>query len=476
MDVNLVEADQTNKSTESFRHELMTNQTLDELNQLQLMKHLPVLVFYMVILIIGIIGNLLVLIIYKLKLKRSGARVYIISLALADLAVCLVGVPYHGLDLTMLMNYTFTNVCKVLSCLIGACTLSSVFILLVVGLDRYLKICRPLKRQIVDFGNRKACVIAAIIAIIIAIPNGFLYGQSRVVKTISEPRGVACFIDDYFLDSMLPVIYLAFNLIVFIVSVLFLIIIYGFICRQIYQHDKAECEISLKVSKTVCFCFTFDVEENIDEIDDEDDKDDMEMSNLLTPYNEVEHSIVLRENQTHESLEHKNNDQPSTPEKYVSAKHKLPGKTNEKSVVRKCITNKLSNTMIRHSKSTSKKEAKYTKKITLMMFTITVVFVISYLPFIVISIVHATDDMFWILLSDESAVFVDFLLRFYLVNNAANPIIYSFWDRKFRKEVIRLTRSLICCFSKTSGSNDKQVSSVNNASTWSTKCTEHTIT
>ncbi|KAH3709552.1 hypothetical protein DPMN_069016 [Dreissena polymorpha] len=50
---------------------------------------------------IGLLGNACVVVVYKLKFKRSSARVYIISLALADMSVCLVGLPYHIIDLTV---------------------------------------------------------------------------------------------------------------------------------------------------------------------------------------------------------------------------------------------------------------------------------------------------------------------------------------------------------------------------------------
>lgn len=468
-----------NISTTNRSQDIMTNHTLDELNQLQLIKHLPVLIFYMFLMVIGIVGNLLVLIIYKLRMKRSSARVYILSLALADLSVCIVGIPYHGLDLTRLLNYTFTNVCKVLSFLIGACTLSSVFILLVVGLDRYLKVCRPLKKQIVDFGNRKACVMAAIVAVIIAIPNGVLYGQSKVVKVITEPPGVACFIDDYYIDSTLAIGYFGFNVVVFILSVIFLIIIYGFICGQIYEHDKVSCEISLKATKTVCFCFTFDAEENVDEIEEDNDKEDeIDMSNLLLTSNEMKPGATSSENQIPETLDNKATELQSATESGASIKNKPSFKHSEPTALRasnRGLIRDPNMSMTRHRKSPSKNEAKYTKKITLMMFTITIVFIASYLPFIVISIVHATDVTFWAQLSDDSTVFIDFLLRFYLVNNVANPIIYSFWDKKFRREIVRLIRSIICCFTKTREKDGKHVSSVNNSSSSSSRFTEHTI-
>ena len=57
--------------------------------------------------LVGIIGNLIVLLDYCLRYKRSPARVYILFLASIDLSMCIFGLPYHIIDLTN--PYTYTN-------------------------------------------------------------------------------------------------------------------------------------------------------------------------------------------------------------------------------------------------------------------------------------------------------------------------------------------------------------------------------
>ena len=98
-----------------------------------------------------------------------------------------------------------------------------------------------------------------------------------------------------------------------------------------------------------------------------------------------------------------------------------------------------SNALVRHT--TEEATEKHTRKITLIMLTITVVFIISYLPFIIISLADSADAEYWTDMSEGMAVFVDFMLRFYLINNMANAIIYSFWNERFRRECIVIIRS-----------------------------------
>jgi hypothetical protein len=80
------------------------------------------------------------------------------------------------------------------------------------------------------------------------------------------------------------------------------------------------------------------------------------------------------------------------------------------------------------------------------MLTITVVFIVSYLPFIIISILDSIDEGFWDGRTIVESVFLDCMLRLYLVNNVTNPVIYSFWDEKFRRETKLLLIRLSCCF------------------------------
>lgn len=374
--------------------------TIEELDRAERLKHIPLVVVLVIMMVVGILGNLLVLVIYKTKFKRSSARCYILSLALIDLCVCLVGIPYHVIDLTLILTYTNTNLCRTLSFLIGACTLGSVFILLVVGLDRFLKVCRPLKKQIIDFGDRKACLIAVMIAVVISIPNGIIYGHSTVVTGVQNLTGVECFIDDEYQASGLAVSYLGFNMLVFVLAVVYLIVIYGFICRKIYRHNN---EITLTKTKKICFCCSVEQQ-------DGDGGDDAEDVNTI-----------------------KNGPDGK------QLKKKAPINKPERKAA------KLTSTMIRHTKPGSKADEKNTRKITLMMMTITVVFIIAYLPFIIISIMDSMDDEFWKTLTDTESLLVDLLLRLYLINNVANPIIYSFWDNRFRREASLLLKNMLCC-------------------------------
>ena len=413
-----------------------TNITIEELNAIETSKYIGVLIFCVAVMVVGILGNLLVLIIYKVKFKRTSARTYILALAGADLSVCIIGMPYHVLDLTMLLVYRYTYVCKVLSFLIGACTNSSIFILLVVGLDRYMKVCRPLKKQIVDFGDRRACLIAVATAIVLSIPNAILYGHSTVSTEIKGVTGVECFIDDNFVGESFAISYMGLIIIVFIMSLLYLMVIYGFICAKIYQQDKKDGEMNLNKKKTgFCGC----LKQQGDNSETESEKSPpgeiaISPTQCTNKYEQTvtDHGISSGEG---ENAAKEGNGISNDPAENVTPKDRSRQKTK----------NKTSTGMIRHAAAVDKE--KHTRKITLMMLTITAVFAISYLPFIIISILTTMLDDYWEDMGHVESVLSDLILRIYLVSNAANPIIYSFWDLRFRRGCLALFRSF--CGGKT---------------------------
>ncbi|KAL3889967.1 hypothetical protein ACJMK2_002281 [Sinanodonta woodiana] len=79
-------------------------------------------------------------------------------------------------------------------------------------------------------------------------------------------------------------------------------------------------------------------------------------------------------------------------------------------------------------------------KITYMTFTITAVFIVSYFPSIYIMMISLLDMGYWENLSTQQTVFYELLMRSYLINSMVNPIIYGFWDERFRFECWKMIK------------------------------------
>ncbi|XP_061177643.1 orexin receptor type 2-like [Saccostrea echinata] len=77
---------------------------------------------------------------------------------------------------------------------------------------------------------------------------------------------------------------------------------------------------------------------------------------------------------------------------------------------------------------------------TTIFIVVTVAFIVSYLPFLVVMVTRNIKKNFEEILSPAAEVFYKFCLKSYFINNAINPIIYSFLNRNFRTEAIRVIK------------------------------------
>ncbi|KAL3891642.1 hypothetical protein ACJMK2_003894 [Sinanodonta woodiana] len=396
--------------------------TLEEINDAEVMLLLPVMVFYVTIMAFGIIGNIFVLIIYFYRFKRMSARCYILTLAMLDLGVCCIGIPYHIFDLLHPYTYFSSAACKTLTFLLTFFTYGSIFVLLVVGIDRFLKICRPLKRQMSDFGSRKACLIAVGTALLIAWPQVVIYGHSTAIPSGHlNITGVECFIDDSYKHTRYPLIYIGFIIFIAISTILTLIALYSCICYQIFLYEKRQADL-LRTTTRFNFC---------------------SCKETKNPTN-VKYVTSLSEEETEstplDTFENENGKQTDMGNSELQTSGSSSRSRSQ------CTESVRSNP---EPVAASNNKRKITRKITMMMLSITVVFVISYTPSTIMLLADRLVEGLWENNDTTKIKMYDFLLRSYVINNVANPIIYGFWDNRFRSECILLLKRVCFCHCRT---------------------------
>ncbi|XP_056600023.1 C-C chemokine receptor type 9a [Triplophysa dalaica] len=137
---------------------------------------------YWIIVILGAIGNSMVVLIYthfKNRLKTM-TDVYLLNLAVADIFF-LCTLPFWAAD--SINGWTFGSaLCKMMSAIYKINFFSSVFLLTCISVDRYIVIVQTTKAQ----NSKKSrllyskliCVLVWILAVILAIPE-FLFARSK---------------------------------------------------------------------------------------------------------------------------------------------------------------------------------------------------------------------------------------------------------------------------------------------------------
>ncbi|XP_048728554.1 5-hydroxytryptamine receptor-like [Ostrea edulis] len=155
--------------------EFSADEILEEWNDSLTTRLIPNDVILGLYFVIGVVGNAIVLCVYSLRFRgQHGERYFVPFLALADLLACITCVIftfYLNLHQADFSNETF---CKVMWPLATGTTLMSVFLLLVITIERYFKVCRPFH----DFKHKRLLLsIIVVMSVALAAPSPFFFGK-----------------------------------------------------------------------------------------------------------------------------------------------------------------------------------------------------------------------------------------------------------------------------------------------------------
>ena len=391
-----------NITLEKLNHDLVTN------------IYLPIiylLVFYM---LLGVIGNSVVLYIYLVKYRNYGeSRFYIPPLAAIDLVTCIVNCLIliswvsspikHGTDIE----------CKIKSFLCMTSIMASIIILLLIAVDRYLKICRSFGKQIDLRWKKRSIGLTIIAAMILSLP--FLVFNGAVEHTYPGTNVTArnCLEVDYGVPEACMFFYGLYLLIV-IAELIAMSVLYFCICRRILnsKHFKAhyEGEDSSHSPDKLTNSSNFDAEST---------KLNGDTRSIDTTVRYNPHTGDTR------SID--------TTARYTGSPH--ASRKNSLGPSQSISINTLQRSMS-HVKKIPR------SRLTIMFLLITIVFAISFIPRVVIMVLESMGDNFSGI-SKGLAIFLEFLKTVYIANNFTNPFFYSCLDKKFQLELRKLFCSSI---------------------------------
>lgn len=354
----------------SWRSDFNENSTLLELNNALVTLHIPAIVFLCFLIIVGIVGNTLVLCVYY-RYPPTFFRVFILWLAAIDLVASCVGTPM--LVVSMLVPYVFPSagLCQGFRFVHELLVVSSVFIFLFISIERHRAICTV---ERVEMNNRRVhcmCLLSCCIGLLVAIPAIFVYGDSTVETGVNNITGSECFIDDKFGDHFLPKSYFIGQLLLWLFSFVVMLILYIRIGRRLQWHISFTRSMSFRSTKR----------------------------SSRRPYNRA--ASCKEADISMESCE------------------RLSGQNS--------------------------KVDRFAREITQMLFIVTVVFVLSFLPHLVLIVLSSLNNGFSRDLSPIGVIFYNLFLRSFVINNMANPVVYLKCQQDFRNDCKKLIKSLVTC-------------------------------
>lgn len=154
--------------------------TLEQLDKEEASSLVGNAVFIIIMMIMGFMGNLVILIIYGFRMKPSNHRTFIVFLGAMDMCITTLGMSFFVVRFFRPLTHATTAFCKMLFFLNYYFTLASSQALLLIAVERYRKVCLPFRRQISRTLAKILCAAVLCIALIVAWPPTALVGITSI--------------------------------------------------------------------------------------------------------------------------------------------------------------------------------------------------------------------------------------------------------------------------------------------------------
>ena len=162
----------------------MTEPALDRTTELYC-----VMVILSFLAVMGTAGNALVLYVFYQKKDRQTSTLFILALAFVDFMTCLIVIPY-----TIYMEYVdfsikYDILCKLYQFLITSSIPFSALIMVAIAIDRYFCICHPFLHAITLFRAKIVCICLGMFAIGLGVIVGLMFGVYAKMPAPVFPSG-----------------------------------------------------------------------------------------------------------------------------------------------------------------------------------------------------------------------------------------------------------------------------------------------
>ena len=200
---------------------------------------LPVTILIGILAVFGLVGNSSVIYVYKWKYSKCNFRTFVLCLAMVDFISCLFVFPTEMVGHRIWFSYPKSAAwfCKLKTSIYAIAVFVSSYILLLISIDRFRKVCRPLGWQISQKVALRLCLFIFGLCLILIIPCPILFGIQTSNITYEGENIVitSCGRDDEYKHSVWITIYVAIlyyaTVITFMVTTM---VLYGMILRKLF--------------------------------------------------------------------------------------------------------------------------------------------------------------------------------------------------------------------------------------------------
>ncbi|XP_052764505.1 uncharacterized protein LOC128206220 [Mya arenaria] len=182
----------------------------DQMNKEQMEIFIYPFVLVIIYMVVGFIGNSIVIYIFTAKWKLTKTTVFILTLAGVDLMSCLINMPTEAAILWNPISFDNDIICKISRFTTFIASVSSSFVLVAISIDRYLMVCRPfLGRELDVKYAKKTCFVAVLLGLVTTWPSLIFYGtftyHDKVVNSYTNElvtiETKTCLISNFYVEN-----------------------------------------------------------------------------------------------------------------------------------------------------------------------------------------------------------------------------------------------------------------------------------
>ncbi|KAH3786177.1 hypothetical protein DPMN_164280 [Dreissena polymorpha] len=405
----------------------MENRTAEKLNEDMLPKIIWVLVFTGIEIIVGLIGNVLVILVFAFRYRKCSFRYFVMCLAFYDLLSVLTTLP--GEIITQIYWYVYPPIetfCKFKSFCNIFTVCGEALCLLIIAVDRYRKVCRPHGWQIHQRNALISCLGTILISGLISIPVPIIWGIHTFQDNELNVSITVCEKDEDYVDSGVHkryVLSIGSILVVVLVATVGLYVPITSVLlqqrppkdRRLSKNDTMSSEAkhsSIYISNENLHKIDKRITSSVTMVEICPRPDDISVCHA-TDTDICENVLSQSSGSTRESSE----DTINTDGKTTAESRKMKGTKQKRNT--------------QEMKQTKRLQATKGPIVLSIIFTVTVVLYLAFLA------VLGQNQRFLRDMSDDARSAFFFGLRLVFINHVINPFVYFVLDREF-KQIVKL--------------------------------------
>lgn len=401
---------------------------------------IPAFIYILILFVIGVPGNALVCYVYHFKVgnKQLSSNIFILALSWFDLINCTFTLPFELTMIYNIVNFDHPILCKLSRFIVFFCNNSTSVILLAIAADRLrVFLSGPINRRVSTRTARVIIVVALVIAAVASWPMIVFYG-THTIQLNPGIVGKTCSISNYYVQQKTFVEIFTITLLClhFAFDMAF-IVIYSILGKKICYDSESNRRLSSSSATSYSI-------NRIHRKGSDDSTDDDVFLTQIGPKSTS--SANENNNLLNSSSSSSSSLQEVQKSKSLSLRLSLAKKSDSfRSSFRTHFRSKPSRSSSTFSGRQIFTSRRNVSRTSLMLFIVTIAYMITYLPYCILVVVRTVDPGYYYRLGDIGKSIYQFFIRSYCLGSAINPLIYSFISSRFRKRCKNAIMDIFCC-------------------------------